>query len=117
MPYESPVTSEKPAVAGFDAVLIDLLLSVLFASHHLEGSCTVCLNRACFCFDRSCGEARLSDEGRLQCGLPSARALPRRGPQLGTMIDESTPVVDDDLEHDPEKWKPVFRKDHARTKR
>jgi hypothetical protein len=21
------------------------------------------------------------------------------------------------LEHDPEKWKPVFRKDHARTKR
>lgn len=32
----------------------------------------------------------------LQCGLPSARALPGRGPQLGTMIDESTPVVDDD---------------------
>jgi hypothetical protein len=25
-------------VAGFDAVLIDLLLSVLFASHHVEGS-------------------------------------------------------------------------------
>jgi hypothetical protein len=21
------------------------------------------------------------------------------------------------LEHDPEKWKPVFRKDHAQTKR
>jgi hypothetical protein len=21
-----------------------------------------------------------------------------------------------DLEHDPEKWKPVFRKDHAQTK-
>ena len=29
--------------------------------------------------------------------LASARALPRLGAQLGTMIDESTSVVDDDL--------------------
>ena len=35
---EAPVTSAKAAVAGFDAVLINLLLSVLFASHHVEGS-------------------------------------------------------------------------------
>jgi hypothetical protein len=35
---EPPVTSAKAAVAGFDAVLINLLLSVLFASHHVEGS-------------------------------------------------------------------------------
>jgi hypothetical protein len=29
------------------------------------------------------------------------------------------PVIlhDRRLEHDPEKWKPVFRKDHAQTKR
>ena len=38
MPDEAPVTSAKAAVAGFDAVLIALLLSVLFASHHVEGS-------------------------------------------------------------------------------
>jgi hypothetical protein len=38
MPDEAPVTSAKAAVAGFDAVLINLLLSVLFASHHVEGS-------------------------------------------------------------------------------
>jgi hypothetical protein len=38
MSDEAPVTSAKAAVAGFDAVLINLLLSVLFASHHVEGS-------------------------------------------------------------------------------
>jgi hypothetical protein len=32
------VICAKATVAGFDAVLIDLLLSVLFASHHVEGS-------------------------------------------------------------------------------
>jgi len=26
-------------------------------------------------------------------------------------------VLDTPLEHDPEKWVPVFRKDHAQTKR
>jgi hypothetical protein len=38
MPDEARVTGAKAAVAGFDPVLIDLLLSVLFASHHVEGS-------------------------------------------------------------------------------
>jgi hypothetical protein len=26
-------------------------------------------------------------------------------------------LIKRDLEHDPEKWEPVFRKDHAQTKR
>jgi hypothetical protein len=30
-----------------------------------------------------------------------------------TAMDARFPRV---LEHDPEKWKPVFRKDHAQTK-
>jgi hypothetical protein len=38
MPDEAPVIGAKAAVAGFDAVLTDLLLSVLFASHHVEAS-------------------------------------------------------------------------------
>jgi hypothetical protein len=38
MSDEAPVTSAKAAVAGFDAVLINLRLSVLFASHHVEES-------------------------------------------------------------------------------
>src|SRR5260370_4913966 len=37
MPDEAPVTSAKAAVAVFDAVLIAPLLSVVFASHHVEG--------------------------------------------------------------------------------
>src|SRR5260221_12039829 len=76
MPDEAPVTSAKAAVAGFDAVLINLLLSVLFASHPCGGELTVFLNRACFCFDRSYGVARLSDDCRVQCGLPAPGPCP-----------------------------------------
>jgi hypothetical protein len=32
-------------------------------------------------------------------------------PKMGRRFDRRA------LEHDPEKWKPVFRKDHAQTKR
>src|SRR6202163_3598968 len=31
--------------------------------------------------------------------------------------DEMRPIQSETLEHDPEKWKPVFRKDHAQTRR
>src|SRR5580693_2971370 len=40
------------------------------------GELTVFLNRACFCFDRSCGEAHVSDDCRLQCGLPAPGPWP-----------------------------------------
>jgi hypothetical protein len=33
------------------------------------------------------------------------------------MVIASQKVRFSELEHDPEKWKPVFRKDHAQTKR
>jgi hypothetical protein len=29
---------------------------------------------------------------------------------------ENPPEIQQNLEHDPEKWEPVFRKDHAQTK-
>src|SRR6266404_577310 len=32
-------------------------------------------------------------------------------------VDNLSPAMSVRLEHDPEKWKPVFRKDHAQTKR
>jgi len=32
------------------------------------------------------------------------------------LCDEMRPIQSETLEHDPEKWKPVFRKDHAQTK-
>jgi hypothetical protein len=40
-------------------------------------------------------------------------------PELSAPIEvgiAQTLNIDAALEHDPEKWKPVFRKDHAQTK-
>jgi hypothetical protein len=35
----------------------------------------------------------------------------------GSDLSRTTDVFCGDLMHDPEKWAPVFRKDHAQTKR
>jgi hypothetical protein len=36
---------------------------------------------------------------------------------MGNLSFERKEGVEAMLEHDPEKWKPVFRRDHAQTKR
>ena len=61
------------------------------------GELTVFLNCACFCFDRSCGGARLSDDCRPRWGLPAPGPWPGDGRQVGRMIDETTSVGDGDL--------------------
>src|SRR6266581_1029789 len=47
------------------------------------------------------------------CRARHGRWLPERCPPFGPRLGGS---LLRDLEHDPEKWKPVFRKDHAQTK-
>jgi hypothetical protein len=37
-------------------------------------------------------------------------------PAAAPAIDAADGRIFRPLEHDPEKWKPVFRKDHAQTK-
>ena len=58
--------------------------------------------------------------------VPLRRIL-RLGASLGTITEHHDALASDilsgdafrarDLEHDPEKWEPVFGKDHAQTKR
>jgi hypothetical protein len=38
-------------------------------------------------------------------------------PETATLSAQSRSKPAGQLEHDPEKWKPVFRKDHAQLKR
>ena len=56
---------------------------------------------------RSFATRRLFDGGALGIDDSQRRAEPEAG---------STDRLQD-LEHDPEKWEPVFRKDHAQTKK
>jgi hypothetical protein len=57
-----------------------------------------------------CGAAVLIKRSRGRRITPATRVayLPRR--------DRPQTVATTELEHDPEKWNPVFRKDHAQTK-
>jgi hypothetical protein len=41
------------------------------------------------------------------------KVLIRRG---GALIAAQSPKNKETLEHDPENWRPVFRKEHAQTK-
>src|SRR5271156_4660799 len=96
MPDEAPVISAKAAVAGFDAVLIDPLLSVLFASHHLGGnrppfSTVLALVLTVPAARRACQTIADCNAACQRPGLGPARATSRQ------MIDESTSVVDGDL--------------------
>jgi hypothetical protein len=43
-------------------------------------------------------------------------ALAARSSGRSTEISSQTKITTVMLEHDPEKWKPVFRKDHAQSK-
>ena len=60
---------------------------------------------------------------RLPGGAPASGALPgRRRPVLAatggiTAATVAAPPPAARLEHDPEKWEPVFGQDHAQTKR
>jgi hypothetical protein len=48
---------------------------------------------------------------------PKHRGMPDRAEDCGLSTGNSQVPAFERLEHDPEKWKPVFGKDHAQTKR
>jgi len=52
---------------------------------------------------------------RACCGPPQMSQ--ETGQTAPASCDRGKEEVGADLEHDPEKWKPVFRKDHAQTTR
>jgi hypothetical protein len=54
---------------------------------------------------------RLMVDVQIVSSIPASRDTARRGPQCRPGKLRAT-----HLEHDPEKWKPVFRKDHAQIK-
>jgi hypothetical protein len=59
---------------------------------------------------------RAGESGKQTIGRGAENPSPRRSSFRGQRVGAVSGGADS-LEHDPEKWTPVFRKDHAPTKK